>query len=137
MCWQELSGISGTETAKGNVIKKSKCSALLEARCPRCKEGRIFKYATFNYLRYHESFENCPCCGLRYEREPSFFTGAMYLSYFMNVGIILTIGLTIFYTDHNTDLWVYLAAIFPVVLLLMPVNFRYSRVVMLYLFGGV
>ena len=117
--------------------ERTRFSALLEARCPRCKEGKIFKYSASNYLKYHVTNDNCPNCGFRFEREPAFFTGAMYISYFINVGFIVIFGLSVYFLGHNPDLWVYFSVVFPLLLLLVPFNFRYSRVLMLYLFGGV
>jgi uncharacterized protein (DUF983 family) len=48
--------------------------AALRLRCPRCAEGRLFEGA----FRMHAA---CPSCGLRFEREPGYFVGAMYFSY--------------------------------------------------------
>lgn len=119
------------------MSEKTKLSALLEAKCPRCREGQIFKFSAFNYLKYHVTNDNCPSCGFRYEREPAFFTGAMYISYFINVACIIVFGLSVFYAANNPSLWVYFSIVFSLLLVLVPFNFRYSRVLMLYLFGGV
>ena len=32
--------------------------------------------------------KRCPACGLKFEREPGYFFGAMYVSYFLSVGIL-------------------------------------------------
>ncbi|MBC7387662.1 MAG: DUF983 domain-containing protein [Opitutaceae bacterium] len=117
------------------MIERTKFSALSEARCPKCREGKIFKHSAFNYLKYSETHEFCPNCGYRFEREPSFFTGAMYLSYGMNVFLILLIGIPIFILGHNPDVWWYFLGIFPVLILSTPFNFQYSRVLMLYWFA--
>lgn len=95
----------------------------------------VFKHSAFNYFKYHETFTNCPNCGLRFEKEPAFFTGAMYFSYFLNVAIIIMAGLAVFFFGHNPELWVYYASIFPIILFTVPFVFRYSRILMLYLFG--
>ena len=55
--------------------------AALRLRCPRCRAGRVF----------HGSFAmhtTCPVCGLRFEREPGYFLGAMYFSYFLSIPLI-------------------------------------------------
>jgi uncharacterized protein (DUF983 family) len=44
-------------------------AAIVQLRCPRCLQGQVF--ATL--FRMHEQ---CPVCGLRFEREPGYFTGA-------------------------------------------------------------
>jgi uncharacterized protein (DUF983 family) len=125
----------GTGIAKRNVKEKARFSALLEAKCPRCKQGAIFKHSAFNYFKYYETNTNCPVCDLRFEKEPAFFTGAMYFSYFINLATIIIIGLSVFFIGNNPALWVYYTSIFPVLLLTVPFVFRYSRVLMLYLFG--
>ena len=30
-------------------------------------------------------YESCPVCGLKYEREPGYFLGAMYFSYMLSI----------------------------------------------------
>ena len=115
--------------------EKARFIALLEAKCPRCKQGSIFKHSAFNYFKYYDTNTNCPSCDLRFEKEPGFFTGAMYISYMFNVAMIIMLGLTVFFVGHNPDLWVYYTTVFPIILLTVPFVFRYSRVLMLYLFG--
>src|SRR5271155_4411203 len=55
--------------------------ALLKLRCPRCREGRMFK----SLVRMNDP---CPVCGLVFEREPGYFLGAMYVSYALAVMIL-------------------------------------------------
>jgi uncharacterized protein (DUF983 family) len=43
-------------------------------RCPRCGTGRLFA----GRFAMHET---CTHCGLRFEREPGYFVGAIYVSY--------------------------------------------------------
>jgi uncharacterized protein (DUF983 family) len=62
-------------------IGASRLGALLKQRCPRCLQGHVF--AGLFHMHGH-----CPVCGLAFEREPGYFTGAMYLSY--GLGIIAT-----------------------------------------------
>jgi uncharacterized protein (DUF983 family) len=76
-------------------------------------------------------------CGLRYEVEPGFFYGAMYISYGMTVGFMVTMLIAIFVLGNDPDLWVYLAIIIPLNLLCVPLFFRYARVLMLHWFAGI
>ena len=55
----------------------SKLHAMINARCPHCHEGRLFKYKWWNLLNFAQMHENCHNCDLRYEVEPGFFYGAM------------------------------------------------------------
>jgi uncharacterized protein (DUF983 family) len=55
-------------------------------RCPRCRVGRIFHHSIFHgFPKMHES---CSICHLRYEREPGYFLGAMYISYGLALPVI-------------------------------------------------
>lgn len=49
-------------------------SRALRLRCPLCGEGRLFR----NYLRMEK---NCSHCGIKFEREPGFFLGSIYINY--------------------------------------------------------
>ena len=78
---------------------------------------------------------NCPHCGAHYEPEPGFFTGAMYFSYAFSVAIFIVFGIGIFWLLHDPSISVYMVGVIVPTILLIPLNFRYSRVLMLYLFS--
>jgi uncharacterized protein (DUF983 family) len=59
---------------------------ILNHRCPRCRVGRIFHHAIF--LGFPKMHESCSICHLRYEREPGYFLGAMYISYGLALPVI-------------------------------------------------
>ncbi|MFO0913320.1 MAG: DUF983 domain-containing protein [Pirellulales bacterium] len=46
----------------------------LRLRCPRCGIGRLF-------TGWFRMSPTCSECGLKYEREPGFFLGAIYFNY--------------------------------------------------------
>jgi len=81
----------------------------------------------------------CPQCGHRYEKEPGFFDGAMYVSYGMNVALFVNVLIiTYLIIGRQKELmWVYMVNIMGVNLTLIPVLFRFSRVLYMYIFGGV
>lgn len=72
-----------------SMSNPSKLTAMFNARCPHCHEGRLFKYKWWNVLNFAQMHEHCPSCDVRYEVEPGFFYGAMYISYAFTVGIML------------------------------------------------
>ncbi len=104
--------------------------ALLLLRCPRCREGRIFK----STLAMNDP---CPVCGLVFEREPGYFLGAMYFSY----GLAIVLAFPLYFLARwifptLDDLLLMLVALVPF-LLVVPVLFRYSRVMWIYFDRGV
>ncbi len=112
-------------------------SALLQTRCPQCRKGEIFKSAAYNLPHYTEMHEKCPHCGLTFEKEIGFFYGAMFISYALNVAVVVSVFLAVYLLLGNPDLWIYISAILIATFVLLPLNFRYSRALMLYLFGGI
>ncbi len=132
---QLLLGTSGIKGA-GRMHKRSKGLAVLQGRCPQCREGKLFKYSTFNLKKFTEVNKNCSHCNVQFEREPRFFDGAMYISYALSVGLFLVSAFIIYQLFHPESENVYLIAIISEVVLLYPLMFRYSRILYLYLFGG-
>jgi uncharacterized protein (DUF983 family) len=55
---------------------KNKLQAILQTKCPKCREGEIFlsslQKKPWQFMEVHK---HCPNCGLRYEIEPGFFMG--------------------------------------------------------------
>jgi hypothetical protein len=80
--------------------------------------------------------DTCPHCGVRLEPEPGFYQGAMYVGYAFTVAIIVFIGITLYVLSDPSE-WVYIGTIIAVMGLAIPLNYRYSRIVYLFLFGGV
>jgi hypothetical protein len=76
----------------------------------------------------------CPVCHLKFGRESGYYVGAMYVSYALAVPIIgaLTVVLSYWvFPDWRLEM-----VVFPAVILflpLVPVVFRYSRIVWIHL----
>ncbi|WP_269234825.1 DUF983 domain-containing protein [Flavobacterium flavigenum] len=68
--------------------KGSKLNSILTGSCPKCQKESM--YVDKNPLHLTNTLkmnENCSHCGLKYQLEPSFFYGAMYVSYGLNVAV--------------------------------------------------
>ncbi len=115
----------------------SKFIATVQARCPQCHQGRLFQYKWWNVFKFSQMHENCPKCGLRYEVEPGFWFGAMYVSYAFTVGIMILGGLIIYHGFGDPDAMGYVVPITITSLLMVPFNFRMARVLFIHLFSGV
>jgi uncharacterized protein (DUF983 family) len=66
--------------------RASAIAALLLARCPRCRTGRIFR----GFFVMHRS---CPLCGLSFHPEPGYFTAAWAISYFLAFPVVMVVWL--------------------------------------------
>jgi uncharacterized protein (DUF983 family) len=114
---------------------KSLTTALLQGKCPRCRTGNIFAFPAGSLLKFNRMNERCPHCDVRLEPEPGFYQGAMYVSYGFTVILMVIIGLLLYHTINPSD-GVYIGTVIGVMILLIPLNYRYSRIIYLYTFGG-
>ena len=110
--------------------------ALLQLRCPRCHRGKLFTHPALNITKFAQMPAECPVCGQTFEPEPGFYFGSMYITFGFNVATTLVLGVLLYYLLGDPDTWVYVVTITGVTVLLTPVILRYSRALMLYLFGG-
>lgn len=100
------------------------------ATCPACQEGDFFiSKNPYDFRRLGEIHKNCPECGQRYSLEPGFYFGAAYVSYALNVALMVACGVAVYVLIEETEAWHYLSAIFGMTLLLFPVIFRLSRLI--------
>jgi len=108
----------------------SKSWAMLHAKCPRCRRGDMFNGGAYSFSKINT---NCPHCNLHFEIEPGYFYAAMYVSYALNIAeaVSLTVA-TLILTQNTTSPWLYLCVILGGCFILSPLNFRYSRVILLY-----
>ena len=110
------------------MLKKgSKLNSILTGSCPKCQEESMYldknPYHLSNPLKMNDT---CSHCGTRYKIEPSFFYGAMYVSY----GVGIAFGVAAFVISHlflGTNLKVSFIAIIATLIFFMPVIMRLSR----------
>jgi len=76
--------------------------------------------------------ERCPVCDLKFDREPGYFLGAMYVSYGLGIGVIALIATVIW---SLTAWWITKDIIWAVVLFLplAPTITLFARVLWIYL----
>jgi uncharacterized protein (DUF983 family) len=112
------------------AIRPSTLGSIFRQRCPRCRIGRIFGSSIF--LGWPKMYEQCSVCKLKYEREPGYFLGAMYISYGLAVVTIALIAAAMWIV---TQWWITTAAIWGVILFLplAPAITLLSRVLWIYL----
>lgn len=107
---------------------------LSQAKCPRCRVGKVFIGNTYG-LKTQKMNVTCPHCGLRFEREPGYFYVSMFVSYAMNVAEMITIAIASYIFGlplTYESLWYYVGILLVAVILLSPFNYRYSRMILLY-----
>ena len=110
------------------MLKKgSKLYSILTGTCPKCQNESM--YLDKNPLHFNKILkmhENCSHCGLKYQIEPSFFYGAMYVSYGLNVAVGIAAFL-ISFVIFGSSLKVAFIAIIASLIVLFPFVLRWSR----------
>ena len=110
------------------MLKKgSKLNSILTGSCPKCQNESMYLVKNMLHLtKVLKMNENCSHCGLKYQIEPSFFYGAMYVSYGLNVGIGI-VAFIVSYVILNTSLKVAFISIIASLILSFPMVLRLSR----------
>jgi uncharacterized protein (DUF983 family) len=110
------------------MLKKgSKLNSILTGSCPRCQNESM--YLDKNPLHFSKMLkmnEKCSHCGLKYQIEPSFFYGAMYVSYGLNVALGVA-AFVISYLIFNSSIKTAFIAIIISNVVLFPFVLRWSR----------
>lgn len=78
---------------------------------------------------------HCPHCHIKYEPEPGFFWGSMYINYGFNVATIAAVGLLVWYFFNPESIFAYALPIIAAIVVTIPLTTRFSRMVMLHVFG--
>lgn len=117
------------------MLKKgSKLYSILNGSCPKCQNESMYMnsnpYSLSETLKMNE---RCSHCNTRYKIEPSFFYGAMYVSY--GVGIAFAVAaFVISYLFFGSSLKVAFIAIIGTMIGFLPIILRLSRNIWINLF---
>lgn len=113
----------------------SQFTDILEEKCPKCGQGKVFRKKgnplLFQMPKMHE---NCTVCGHKFEKEPGYFFGSMYVSYGLTVAEMIAVFAVAHFFIKSYIGMVSLIGVMSV--LLSTFNFRISRMVWIYMFDG-
>ncbi|SER06078.1 Uncharacterized conserved protein, DUF983 family [Hyunsoonleella jejuensis] len=107
--------------------KGTKIYSILTGCCPKCHQESM--YSTKNAYALSETLkvnERCSHCNTKYRIEPSFFYGAMYVSYAVGIAF----GVAAFVISNlilGADLKVTFISIVGTLVVFMPIIMRLSR----------
>ena len=111
-----------------NIMKKgTKLYSIATGTCPKCQNEKMYVNPNpYNLAAVFEMQEHCGQCGFKYKIEPSFFFGAMYVSY----GVGIAFGVAAFVISHfvfQANLKISFGAIIGSLIVFMPIIMRLSR----------
>ena len=109
------------------MLKKgSKLYSILTGTCPQCQKESMYIDPNLLHLKnLLKMNEHCSHCNLKFQIEPSFFYGAMYVSYGLNVAIGILTFIIVFQFDRSMITSFF--SILIVLLLAFPIVMRLSR----------
>jgi uncharacterized protein (DUF983 family) len=113
--------------------RRSVLYGIAYTKCPRCREGGMFSARLYS-TKFASMHASCPCCGQLYEPEPGFYYGAMYVSFAINVAIFLASLFILHQLVEEVTMAMMISVILAVVVGLLPIIFRLSRILWLYIF---
>jgi uncharacterized protein (DUF983 family) len=110
------------------MLKKgSKLNSILTGTCPKCQnESMYLDKNPFNLKNTLKMHEKCSHCGLTYQIEPSFFYGALYVSYGLNVATGVA-AFVISYLIFGATLKTAFIVIIIALIALFPYVLRWAR----------
>jgi len=116
------------EIRKSNIFL-----SIIKEKCPHCSKGEVFKKGT-GLFKMPVMHEECPVCHYKFEREPGYFLGAMYISYGIAVlAGIITFLLLHFLVPGLPTIYIPIGII-VVIIVISKKNFKLSRIIYMHLF---
>lgn len=123
-----------------NSKRRNWFQLIFSNKCPACHQGEFFihkhGYRVKDMSTVHE---HCGSCGQRFEPEPGFFFGAAYVSYALNVALMVACAVAVYVLVADPEPLDYLIPIIVSSLILFPAILRLSRIIwasMFIPFGG-
>jgi uncharacterized protein (DUF983 family) len=107
---------------------------ILLMRCPKCRQGKMFPEKTLYTTKFMRMNERCECCDQSFMPEPGYYFGAMFVSYAINTVFFVAVWLGMYLFTKEITVLTLIVALLIVVFGLLPVTFRLSRVLWIYIF---
>ena len=108
-------------------LKGSKIYSIFTGSCPVCQQESMYRENNpYKISKLFDMHERCSHCGTKYKMEPSFFFGAMYVSYAVGIAFA-TAAFVLSYWLFNLSLLNTFIAIVVTLIVFLPVIVRWSR----------
>jgi len=114
--------------------KGSKVYSIVNNKCPQCHEGDFYLSHPYNLKLFGVKNEICKVCNLKFEKEPGFFYGSLYITYAIGVAVFVAWWITkiILFPEMSIDamvLWMVVIQFF-----ISPMSLYYAKLFWLNLF---
>ncbi len=107
--------------------KGYKIYSILNSKCPQCHIDYMYETKNpYHISKVNKMNEKCSNCGLKYEIEPSFFYGALYVNYGLTVAVSIATFVVAKFFLNLTILQSFIAIVCAI-LIGFPIYIRLSR----------
>jgi hypothetical protein len=122
------------KTAKPTRINKERLIlSVVKEKCPNCGLSQVFENPK-NIFAIPPMKDFCGVCNYKFDREPGYFLGAMYISYgFAVILAIITFVMSRLIAPGLAIGW-YPAIIVLTILLFARKNYKLSRIIYMHIF---
>jgi uncharacterized protein (DUF983 family) len=101
--------------------------------CPNCGKGNVFLPST-GVLKLPIMLDKCDACAYRFDREPGYFIGALYISYGLAVlEGILAFLVSVLLVPSLSSTWQILSVL-AIIIICAKKNYKIARIVYIHLF---
>lgn len=108
-------------------LKGTKLYSILTGTCPVCQEESMYKEPNpYRISKLFDMHERCSNCHTKYKMEPSFFFGAMYVSYAVGIAFAAP-AFVLSYLLINLSLLTTFIVIVITLIVFLPIIVRLSR----------
>jgi len=109
------------------MFKGSKIYSIITGSCPVCHIGKMYKEKNpYKLNKIYDMYETCSHCNTKYKIEPSFFYGAMYVSYALGVAVFVATFIISYFFIGLSKVDTFIAIVITLISL-MPIIMRLSR----------
>lgn len=116
------------------LFKSPKLYSIFTGTCPVCLKGEMYvEKNPYKVSKLMEMHDHCSNCGKKFKIEPSFFFGAMYVSYAVGVAIAIAAFIIAYFILGIGRNYSFLAIILTLAVL-FPFIVRISRNIWINLF---
>jgi uncharacterized protein (DUF983 family) len=109
--------------------KGSKLYSIFKGKCPECHEGDFFVSTPYDLKHIGDIKDHCDKCGLKYEKEPGFYYGAMYVAYALGVATFVTLWVSMNLFFNNVSVSLQIGIVITTIILLSPYLYTLSKII--------
>ncbi|MFN3916353.1 MAG: DUF983 domain-containing protein [Flavobacteriales bacterium] len=110
--------------------KGTKLYSIFKRKCPHCHEGQFFESNNpYNLNKVGNLLNECPVCKNKYEIEPGFYYGAMYVSYALGIATLVSAFVAVYILFPDTSTEIYIGTVVASIFILGPVLYQLSKII--------